>query len=150
MLLVVLGFAMGLVLWGWFYSCTSHPFLFLSSRLAFRIITLEDVLESLLQEQIYDENDKMERKAQQIARWAFHKWKAYVGRRRRERAQGDHALLDYSMGAVVEKAMQQAESNERTHLLEGNYISPSKSTDSKTGGFSPMEGLLGLLGHKNN
>lgn len=46
------------------------------------IITLEDVLEMLLQEQIYDEMDKRERKALVLATMVFGRWKNYVQRKK--------------------------------------------------------------------
>ena len=42
------------------------------------VITLEDVLESLIQEEIYDETDRIEREEARIARWATNKWKRFV------------------------------------------------------------------------
>jgi metal transporter CNNM len=49
------------------------------------IITLEDVIEELLQEPIYDEGDSAERRAMEIAEWAFAKWKMYAKRKRKQR-----------------------------------------------------------------
>ena len=46
------------------------------------IITLEDVLEMLLQQQIYDEMDKRERKALVLATMVFARWKNYVQRKK--------------------------------------------------------------------
>ena len=49
------------------------------------IITLEDVLEQLLQEQILDETDKLERGELRLARWVVARWKLYVSKKRVER-----------------------------------------------------------------
>ena len=49
------------------------------------IITLEDVLEALLQEQIYDEMDKKEREATRLAQMVCRKWKGYVARKKKLR-----------------------------------------------------------------
>ena len=49
------------------------------------IITLENVIEELIQEQIHDEKDKKERGPLERARWAIAKWKAFVLKKRYER-----------------------------------------------------------------
>jgi hypothetical protein len=90
------------------------------------IITLEDVLEALLQEQIYDESDKLEREAERIARWATLKWKAVVIRRKRERLMQATGVEQYSMGSVVGQAMS-ADNNERTQLLGGRSSESNQS-----------------------
>jgi metal transporter CNNM len=80
------------------------------------IITFEDVLEELLQEQIYDENDKMEKEAGKIARWVTRKWRG-LKRHRELEAAGKTA----SMGSVVLDAMAAHENEsagERTFLLQ--------------------------------
>ena len=46
------------------------------------IITLEDVLEALLQEQIYDEMDRDERNAHRLATLVIKRWKNYVRRKK--------------------------------------------------------------------
>jgi hypothetical protein len=51
------------------------------------IITLEDVLEMLLQEQIYDEMDQRERNAHRLARIVCHRWRIYVRRKKANRKQ---------------------------------------------------------------
>jgi len=71
------------------------------------VITLEDVLEELLQEEIYDENDQMEKTGERIALWAQRKWK----RRKKPELQ--------SMASVV-KAVQAKIPSESTSLLEAN------------------------------
>lgn len=47
------------------------------------IITLEDVLEELLQEEIYDENDQMEKEAEKIALWVGKKWRHKMASKKR-------------------------------------------------------------------
>ncbi|KAL7571071.1 hypothetical protein ACA910_003784 [Epithemia clementina (nom. ined.)] len=51
------------------------------------IITMEDVIEEMLQEPVYDEGDRAERQAMERAEWAFQKWKLYVKRRRLQKQQ---------------------------------------------------------------
>ena len=46
------------------------------------IITLEDVLEMLLQEQIYDEMDKVERKNHRLAMKVLRRWRRYVEKKK--------------------------------------------------------------------
>ena len=46
------------------------------------IITLEDVLEMLLQEQIYDEMDKVERKNHRLALKVLRRWRRYVEKKK--------------------------------------------------------------------
>ena len=53
------------------------------------IVTLEDCLEELLQEEIYDEYDRKEKKTFERARWAVDKWRAFVARKRSQRKQSD-------------------------------------------------------------
>ena len=87
------------------------------------IITLEDVLECLLQEEIYDEADL--RKAR-VARWAAQKWKRYVQDRKRKRANRSEAI---HMDDVVLSAMtgasegeEAAASGEGTALLGRGFF----------------------------
>jgi metal transporter CNNM len=49
------------------------------------IITLENLLEVLIQEQIYDEKDKKYNRSLERARWALAKWKVFALRRRLQR-----------------------------------------------------------------
>jgi metal transporter CNNM len=53
------------------------------------IITLENVLEELIQEQIYDEKDRKMNPKLERAKWAIAKWKAFVLRKRIDRDEGN-------------------------------------------------------------
>jgi hypothetical protein len=112
----------------------------------YRIITLEDVLEALLQEQIYDESDKYERDALRVARWVAQKWKAYVRRGKRQRALvGDEssAVPNLSMGSVVEQAMehQHQQANEQSRLLGGS---------NEAAVFDPIGGMMQFFDNLSN
>jgi hypothetical protein len=49
------------------------------------VITLEDVLEELLQEKILYETDKLERNEQRLAKWVLRRWHLFVNQRKVER-----------------------------------------------------------------
>merc|ERR1719343_581503 len=69
------------------------------------IVTLEDVLEELLQEEIFDENDQMEKEAERIALWVGRHWKRKKNRQSR------------SLTSAVEMAQEKL-ADESTSLLE--------------------------------
>lgn len=71
---------------------------------------MEDVLEELLQEEIFDENDQMEKEAERIALWVGRHWKRKKNPRYR------------SIGSIVVKA-QEKSANESTSLLETREMS---------------------------
>lgn len=60
------------------------------------IVTLEQCIESLIKEEIYDEFDNTEKLAIARARWAANKWKDYVAKKKEQRSIG--------VGASSEKA----------------------------------------------
>jgi hypothetical protein len=94
----------------------------------YRVITLEDVLEELLQEEIYDENDQMEKEAEKIALWVGKKWR--LKRRREQEAAGERVSIAsgrLSMASIVVDAMNSSQkdnsfnaTNESTSLLQKN------------------------------
>jgi hypothetical protein len=91
-------------------------------------------LESLLQEQIYDETDKVERDELRLARWAFKKWKRFVENKKRKRAmEGQEKVV--SIGTVVDQALMAThhQTGEGTPLLG-------------RGGSNSQEGPSGLFG----
>lgn len=81
-----------------------HSFYFVYfSMLSHSVVTLEDCLEELLQEEIFDENDQQEKEAaEKIALWAGRRWRRYA----------KHVK---SMASVVNEA-----TNESTGLLGNN------------------------------
>jgi uncharacterized protein YyaL (SSP411 family) len=89
-----------------------------------RIVTFEDVLEELLQEEIYDENDQMEKKAGKIARWVIKRWKNKKRRREME-ASGKTG----SMSSVVSQAIAASRSGT---LGEASSLLPKDISDEKT------------------
>jgi hypothetical protein len=69
------------------------------------IITLEDVLEALLQEQIYDEMDREELQRNRLARMVFRKWKTYTKRKKQGLLQPAAVRHDPAILAVVAQAV---------------------------------------------
>jgi len=72
------------------------------------IVTLENCIEALIQEDIYDEYDQAEKLTLKRARWAAEKWKKFVQKKKRNR----------SVASVVDEEMFV---NERTGLLSERY-----------------------------
>ena len=82
------------------------------------IITLEDVLEALLQEQIYDENDREERSRERLARMVLKKWRIYVKRKKEGLLQPADVQHTPGMFSVVAQAMKAA-TNSPVAMEEG-------------------------------
>ena len=81
----------------------------------YSIVTLEDVLEELLQEEIFDENDQNERDAaKRISLWAARHWKRKTFHRK-------------SMATVVQEARANA-AGESTSLLGTGETSSERSS----------------------
>jgi hypothetical protein len=100
-------------------------------------------LEELLQEQIYDENDRMEKEAEKIARWVGRKWQ-HLKRHRELAAAGKRV----SMGEVVAEVMaphgKETTANETSSLLDKGEAEESRATGSS--GFMGFFQSLAKLG----
>lgn len=107
------------------------------------ILTLEDVLEELLQEQIYDEMDHYEQNQLKSVQWAFRKWKVFVKKRKLRQEEDElnrthdntQAFLHVVADVLHNKKLLEAEYATMTHesspLLgdenEGQGQRPSRS-----------------------
>ena len=88
------------------------------------MVTLEDVLEELIQEEIYDEFDRKEKKRLKLARWGFQRWRMFVKKKKRQRGEDVSESFcvrdEPKMAGVVAEAIAQAEGGhptETTSLL---------------------------------
>ena len=106
------------------------------------VITIEDVLEAILQEQIYDESDKLEREATRIALWATRKWKAFVRRRKQER--GNSAKK--SNTSTFPDAVNQIVNENRRMVREETPLLPSNQTNEESEDGTSTSGFLGFFG----
>jgi metal transporter CNNM len=85
------------------------------------IVTLEDALEQLLQEQILDEMDKLERNEARLAQWAYKKWRIFVKKEQLKRETDEvEALERPKMSSVVDQAVEQ----DRAKKMPPNIFSP--------------------------
>jgi CBS domain containing-hemolysin-like protein len=87
-----------------------------------RVVTLEDVLESLIQEEIYDEYDRQERRKHDLAKWGFQRWRRFVRHQKKRRGDMTYASIasEPKMLHVVEEAVHKKEeetATEYTSLL---------------------------------
>lgn len=109
------------------------------------LITLEDVFEAILQEQIYDEMDPMEREAEKIARWVCRKWRNYKA------VKVEESRRLAAMGDVVDELMQRNDSNSvgETSFLLGKH-KKGIDTDSSGSGILGFFQSLGGSKHDDN
>jgi hypothetical protein len=98
---------------------------------------MEDVLEELLQEQIYDEMDQMEKEAQKIGRWASRKWRLLKKKRKLEAANKASSMASVALEATRVSLLNDT-TGERTFLL-------AKDKDGGTSSSSERGGILGFL-----
>jgi metal transporter CNNM len=63
------------------------------------IITLENVIEELIQAQIHDEKDRKEKSPLGRARWAIAKWKAFVLKKRLD--QEDEGIVQIERDGIL-------------------------------------------------
>lgn len=94
-------------------------------------------MESLIQEQIYDEYDRQEMKQLELARWGFKRWRKYVKDKKKRRDPNDKPREEPKMLKVVEEATEAAhalaeEPNEKTALVA--TTKPASGEDVGKGG----------------
>lgn len=126
-----------------FTSLTTVTF---SRRKYCSLVTLEDVFEELLQEQIYDEMDQMEKEAARIARWASRKWRKLKKRRKLEAAHKASSMGSVVVEALAAFSLKEDVTGEATFLLAKEV--EEKDTDREQDG-----GILGFfrsLGRNNS
>jgi hypothetical protein len=85
-----------------------------------RVITLEDVLESLIQEEIYDEYDRHERRRHDLAKWGFQRWRRFVRHQKKRRGDMTYASIpsEPKLLHVVEEIVHQKEKEEEETATE--------------------------------
>jgi len=83
------------------------------------VVTLEDVLEELLQEEIYDENDPMEKEAERIAIWVGRRWK----RKRNPRVRSMASIVVTAQANQISESTSLLGTSENSH--EGLKIEDS-------------------------
>ena len=90
-----------------------------------RIVTIEDVLEELLQEAISDEFDKKEWKEEKLSLLVIHKWKRFAQRQKKGREKVNRYPAD--VGDVAVDTQPGAEATEVTGLLGENETRNGKT-----------------------
>jgi metal transporter CNNM len=112
------------------------------------VITIEDVIEAILQEQIYDESDKLEREATRIAKWATRKWKNFVRDRKQERTRTSKSATSTFPEVVNQVVKEKRLVREETPLLpsdrETEQARRNEDADEGSGNKSGFLGFFGL------
>lgn len=90
------------------------------------IITFEDVLEMLLQEEIYDEMDKEQRAAHRLAELVWRRWKIYV--EKRDALRSETKQQEESQGDVEQQFVGGSKNRSRSGL----FAAQSRPEDSTT------------------
>jgi len=88
------------------------------------IVTIEDVLEELLQEAIADEFDKKEWKEEKLSLWVVHKWKQFAQRQKKDREKAGRHPAD--VGDVAVDTQPETEATENSGLLGDNKTKNGK------------------------
>jgi CBS domain containing-hemolysin-like protein len=110
------------------------------------VISIEDVIEELLQEEIYDEHDRREREADRIAKWASRKWKSFVKKKKRERGELAARVDGKTFADVVDKAIHKhdEETGNGTVSEETPLVADAAGGHSRKPSSRP--GLFGFFG----
>ena len=71
-------------------------------------------MESLIQEQIYDEYDRAERKRLDLARWGFNRWRLFVRKQKKKRGDPSYQQIqtEPKIMEVIEEAREAAAKGE--------------------------------------
>merc|ERR1712150_186097 len=88
------------------------------------IVTLEDCLEELLQEEIYDEFDKREMIANRRATWVMNRWKQFVKKKQTER----DILMKTDVNTADSKDKHVLGSSSGDNIEDGLYNGPNYSS----------------------
>ena len=77
---------------------------------------MEDVLENLIQEQIYDEFDRKEKQRLKLARWGFQRWRMFVKKNKNERGEQTsyESTREPKLVGIVEEAMAREDEDQAT------------------------------------
>jgi len=82
------------------------------------IVTLENCIEVLIQEEIYDEYDKAEKLEMKRAQIVADRWKKFVQKKRASRSQPSTTTLTDFASLVLDAVKSQSDDNERDDLSE--------------------------------
>lgn len=113
------------------------------------IITLEDVIETILQEEIYDENDRYERQAHLLARLITRHWRRYVAKKKagiETTKTRNSSVLQPALRQVIADAMDVQQAEEGRVAADVTIVTQNKSSDPGRNEGTPTESTSLLRG----